>query len=166
MARSNLGYYGESEIRGANDLGLNVGGVRSETRVFHPNLSPRFSTTNGQSLIGSGQSYGDILDRVRYTMHTTGSISDALGGPLAGSSGLNRGGFISTSVGRRQSEPLIAGSFNQATVTSLGSRNVVDSSYLGSTPFVMNNVGGNSTTDGIRGTSFVGEEHQQQTSQT
>ncbi|XP_078358455.1 uncharacterized protein LOC144643155 isoform X2 [Oculina patagonica] len=169
MSRSNLGYYGDSEMRGASDLslGLNVGGVRSETRVFQPNLSPRLSATNGQYLVGSGQSYGDIFDRVRYTMHTTGTISDALGVPLTGSGGFNSGGFIgSTSVGRRQSEPLITGSFNQATATSLGSRNVVGSSYLGNTRFVMGTAGGNSTTEGIRSTSITGEENQQQASQT
>lgn len=156
-------------MRGANDLslGINLGGVRSETRVFQQNLSPRFSATNGQCLVGSGPSYGDILDRVRYTMHTTGSISDALGEPLTGSGGLNSGGFISnTSVGRRQSEPLITGVFNQATVTSLGSRNVVGSSYLGNARFVMGSAGGNSTTEGIRSTSIAGEENQQQASQT
>lgn len=172
MSRSNLGYYGESEIRGANDLllGLNLSGVRSETRMNQPNLSPRFSSTNGQSLIGSGQSYGDILDRVRQTMHTTGSISDALGGPLADTSRLlSSGGLIgSTSAGLRQSEPLITGSFNQATATSLGSGNVVGSSgsYLGNTRIVMGNAGDSSTTEGIRGTSFTGEGSQQQISKT
>lgn len=163
MLRSNLGYYGESGIRGANDfsLGPNIGSVRSETRLFQPNVSPIFSTTNGQSLIGSRQSYGDILERVRYTMHTTGSISDAFGGPLAGSGGLSSGGFTGgTGAGQRQSESSITGSFNQAMGTSLGSRNVSGGSHLGNTQFVMSTVGGNSTTEEMKSTSFGGEGNQ------
>ena len=155
MLRSNLGYYGESEIRAANDfsLGPNIGSVRSETRMFQPNISPIFSTTNGQSLIGTGQSYGDILERVRYTMHATGSISDALGRPLAGSVGLSSGGFVGgTGDGQRQSEPAIIGSFNQAAGTSLGSKNASGNSLLGNTRFQMSTESGNFTSEEMKST--------------
>ena len=165
MLRSNLGYYGESEIRGANDfsLGPNIGSGRSETRVFEPNISSIFNSTNGQSVMGSGQSYGDILDRVRYTMHATGSISEALGRPLPGSGGLSSGGFVGgTSAGLREREPSITGSFNQA---SLGSRNVLSNSHLGNTRFVMSTEGGNVTSEEMKSSSFSAGENQQLTPQ-
>ena len=171
VLRSNLGYFGEPEIRGANDfsLGPNIGSMRSETRVFQPNLSPIFNTTNGQSLIGSGQSYGDILDRVRYTMHATGSISDALGRPLGGSGGLSSGGFVGgtgqPAGSQRQSEPAITGSFNQAMGTSLGSRNVSRDSHLGNTRFVMSSEGENFASEEKKITSFTAGENQQSTPQ-
>lgn len=168
MLRSNLGYYGESDIRGANDfsLGPNIGSMRSESRVFQPNLCPIFNTTNGQSLIGTGQSYGDILERVRYTMHATGSISDALGRPLAGSGGLSSGGVVGgTGTGQRQSEPTITDSFNQAMGTSLGSRNVSANSHLENTRFVKSTEGGNFTSEDMKSTSFSAGKNQQSTPQ-
>ena len=168
MLRSNLGYYGESEIRGPNDfsLGPNIGSMRSETRGFQPNLSPIFSTANGQFLIGSGQSYGDILERVRYTMHATGSISDVLGRPLAGSGGLSSRGFVGgTSAGQRQSEPSMTGSFNQAIGTSLGGRNVSGNSHLGNTRFEMSTEVGNVASEEMKSTPFSAGENQQSTPQ-
>lgn len=168
MLRSNLGYYGESEIRGANDFSLapNIGGVRSETRVFQPNLSPNFSTINGQSLIGTGQSYGDILERVRYTMHATGSISDILGRPLTGSARPSSRGFVGgTSAGQRQSEPSINGSFNQAMGISLGGRNISANSHLGNTRFERSTEDGNFTSEEMKSTAFSAGENQQSTPQ-
>lgn len=169
VLRSNLGYYGESEIRGANDFSLspNIGSVRSETRMFQPNISPIFTTTNGQSLIGTGQSYGDILERVRYTMHATGSISDALGRPLAGSVGLSSGGFVGgTGASQRQSEPAITGSFNQAMGTSLGSRNVSGNSLIGNTRFEMSTESGNFTSEEMKSIPLsTGEKQPESTPQ-
>ena len=156
--RSNLGYYGESEIRGANVFSLdpNIGSLRSDTRMFQPNISPIFSTTNGQSLIGTGQSYGDILERVRYTMHATGSISDALGRPMAGSVGLSSGGFVGGTG---------TGSFNQAMGTSLGSRNVSGNSLLGNTRFEMSTESGNFTSEEMKSIPLSTGESQQTTPQ-
>lgn len=168
MLRSNLGNYGESEIRGAYDfsLGPNIGGVRSETRVFQPNLSPNFSSTNCQSFIGSGQSYGDILERVRYTMHATGSISDVLGRPLVGSAGPSSRGFVGgTSAGQRQSEPSFTGSFNQAMGNSLGGRNISGNSHLGNSRFEMSTEGENFTSEETKSTGFRAGENQQSTPQ-
>lgn len=168
VLRSNLGYYGESEIRGANDVsfGPNIGSVRSEARMFQQNISPIFSTTNGQSFIGTGQSYGDILERVRYTMHATGSISDALGRPLAGSVGLSSEVSVGgTGAGQRQSEPAITGSFNQVKGASLGSRNVSGNSLLGNTRFEMSTESGNFTSEEMKSIPLSTGENQQSTPQ-
>ncbi|XP_022794321.1 myosin-10-like [Stylophora pistillata] len=148
--RSGSGRYGESDIRGANDLstGSMISGMRTETRIFQPNLSPRLSLANGSSLSGSGLSYGDILDKVRYTMHTTGGIYDALRGPMASTSGMVSGGFLGgTSSALRHGNPITGGTLNQSTVSSLGIRNIEVSSSLG-------NVGGNLIAEGVGGASY------------
>ena len=112
--------------------------------------------------MGLGQSYGDILDKVRHTIQATGSISDVLRGTMTGSSGMFNGGFIrGTSAGLRQSEPTTAGSFNQTTTSSLGARNAAVSSSLGNTRLVMNNTGGNFTAEGVGGVSFSEERNHQ-----
>ena len=125
-----------------------ISGMRTETRIFQPNLSPRLSLANGSSLSGSGLSYGDILDKVRYTMHTTGGIYDALRGPMASTSGMVSGGFLGgTSSALRHGNPITGGTLNQSTVSSLGIRNIEVSSSLG-------NVGGNLTAEGVGGASY------------
>ena len=92
-------------------------------------------------------------------MHTTGSISDALGGSTAGSGGLGNAYFTgATSVGRRQREALVGGSFNQTTVNSLGSGMITGSSYSGiDTRSGTGNAGGNATTETVRSSSYGGE---------
>lgn len=161
MLRPTVAYRGETEFRGVNDLllGSNVAGLRSESRVFQPSYSSRQNNTNGQTLISSGLSYGDILERVRHTMHTTGSISDALGGSTPVSGGLGSAYFTgATGVGRRQSESLVGDSFNQTTVNSLASGMITGSGYSGiDTRFVAGNAGGNATTETVRSSSYGGE---------
>ena len=126
--------------------------------MFQPSYSPTLNNTNGQSLINSGQSYGDILQKVRYTMQATGSISDALGGPMAGTGGLSNAAFIAaSSVGIGQSEALSSGSFNQAVVNSLGSGNIVGSVFPGNAQFVAGNANENATAGVVRSTSHDGE---------
>lgn len=167
MIRSNAGYLGESDYRGGNvdvALGSNLAGLRSDTRVFQPSYSPILN--NGQqqqSRMGSGQSYGDILERVRYTMHTTGSISDALGRTMAGNGGLSNAGFIG--AGLRQSEPFVSGSVGQTMVNSPGGGSNVAVSYHGNARFAVSNAGGNSSAEVVGSTSYGGEESYQQTVQ-
>ena len=112
--------------------------------MFQPNFSPRMSSANASSLLGSGLSYGDILDKVRYTMHTTGSISDALRGPMSSTSGRFHG---DTNSALRQGDPITGGMLKQSTISSLGVRNVEVSSSLG-------NAGGNLTAEGVGGGSY------------
>ena len=116
--------------------------------MFQPNVSPRMSSANASSLLGSGLSYGDILDKVRYTMHTTGSISDALRGPISSTSGIVSGRFHGdTNSALRQGDPITGGMLKQSTISSLGIRNVEVSSSLG-------NAGGNLTAEGVGGDSY------------
>ena len=116
--------------------------------MFQPNVSPRMSSANASSLLGSGLSYGDILDKVRYTMHTTGSISDALRGPMSSTSGIISGRFHGdTNSALRQGDPITGGMPKQSTISSLGVRNVEVSSSLG-------NAGGNLTAEGVGGDSY------------
>lgn len=116
--------------------------------MFQPNFSPRMSSANASSLLGSGLSYGDILDKVRYTMHTTGSISDALRGPMSSTSGIVSGRFHGdTNSALRQGDPITGGMPKQSTISSLGVRNVEVSSSLG-------NAGGNLTAEGVGGDSY------------
>ena len=161
MLRPTVTYRGETEFRGVNDLllGSNVAGLRSESRVFQPSYSSRQNNTNGQTLMSSGLSYGDILERVRHTMHTTGSISDALGGSMAGSGGLGNAYFTgASSVGTGQSEALVGGSFNQTTVNSLASGMITGGGYSGiDTRFAAGVAGGNATSETIRSSSYGGE---------
>ena len=158
--RSNLGYLGESDIRGGNNLSLgsNVAGLRSESRVYQPSYSQGTYNTNGQSLMSIGQSYGDILERVRHTMHTTGSISNALEGTMAGTSGLSSVRFTeATSAELNHSGAVGSGLFNQTMVNPLGSGNNTSSSYPGNTSWVVGIAGGNATNEVVRNTSN-GEE--------
>ena len=157
MLQQNPGYVEEPEYRGLNDvlLGPNVAGLRSETRVYQPNFSPRHNNTNVQALLSSGQPYGDILERVRYTMYATGSISDALGSSAVGSAnGRGNASFTgNTSVGLRQSDTLVNGPLNQPAVSSVGSGNMAVAGYSGiNTRFVAGNAGAN-----ITPTSYAGE---------
>lgn len=150
MLQQSPGYKEEPEYRGLNDVlrGPNSAGLRSETRVYQPNFSLRLNTTNGQTLASSGQPYGDILERVRYTMHATGSISDALGSSAVGSAnGRGNASFTgNTSVGLRQSMALDNGPLNQTAVSSLGRGNVVCAGYSGvNTRFLAGNAGANVT---------------------
>lgn len=116
--------------------------------MFQPNFSLRMSSANASSLRGSGLSYGDILDKVRYTMHTTGSISDALRGPMSSTSGIVSGRFHGdTNSALRQGDPITGGMLKQSTISSLGVRNVEVSSSLG-------NAGGNLTAEGVGGDSY------------
>lgn len=116
--------------------------------MFQPNVSPRMSSANASSLLGSGLSYGDILDKVRYTMHTTGSISDALRGPMSSTSGIVSGRFHGdTNSALRQGDPITGGMRKQSTISSLGVRNFEVSSSLG-------NAGGNLTAEGVGGDSY------------
>ena len=116
--------------------------------MFQPNFSLRMSSVNASSLLGSGLSYGDILDKVRYTMHTTGSISDALRGPMSSTSGIVSGRFHGdTNSALRQGDPITGGMRKQSTISSLGVRNVEVSSSLG-------NAGGNLTAEGVGGDSY------------
>lgn len=116
--------------------------------MFQPNFSPRMSSANASSLRGSGLSYGDILDKVRYTMHTTGSISDALRGPMSSTSGIVSGRFHGdTNSALRQGDPITGGMLKQSTISSLGVRNVEVSSSLG-------NAGRNLTAEGVGGDSY------------
>lgn len=116
--------------------------------MFQPNFSPRMSSANASTLRGSGLSYGDILDKVRYTMHTTGSISDALRGPMSSTSGIVSGRFHGdTNSALRQGDPITGGMLKQSTISSLGVRNVEVSSSLG-------NAGGNLTAEGVGGDSY------------
>lgn len=116
--------------------------------MFQPNVSPRMSSANASSLLGSGLSYGDILNKVRYTMHTTGSISDALRGPMSSTSGIVSGRFHGdTNSALRQGDPITGGMLKQSTISSLGVRNVEVSSSLG-------NAGGNLTAEGVGGDSY------------
>lgn len=122
--------------------------MRSEARMFQPNFSPRMSSANASSLLGSGLSYGDILDKVRYTMHTTRSISDALRGPMSSTSGIVSGRFHGdTNSALRQGDPITGGMPKKSTISSLGVRNVEVSSSLG-------NAGGNLTPEGVGGDSY------------
>lgn len=119
--------------------------------MFQPNFSPRMSSANASSLLGSGLSYGDILNKVRYTMHTTGSISDALRGPMSSTSGIVSGRFHGdTNSALRQDDPITGGMLKQSTISSLGVlgvRNVEVSSSLG-------NAGRNLTAEGVGGDSY------------
>lgn len=116
--------------------------------MFQPNFSPRMSSANASSLLGSGLSYGDILDKVRYTMHTTRSISDALRGPMSSTSGIVSGRFHGdTNSALRQGDPITRGMRKQSTISSLGVTNVEVSSSLG-------NAGGNLTPEGVGGDSY------------
>lgn len=116
--------------------------------MFQPNFSPRMSSANASSFLGSGLSYGDILDKVRYTMHTTGSISDALRGPMSSTSGIVSGRFHGdTNSALRQGDPITRGMRKQSTISSLGVTNVEVSSSLG-------NAGGNLTAEGVGGDSY------------
>lgn len=96
-------------------------------------------------------------------MHTTGSISDALGGTMTGNGGLSNAGFIG--AGLRQSEPLVSGSFGETMVNSLGGGSNVAVSYPGNTRFSVSNAGDNSTAEVVGSTSYGGEESYQQTVQ-
>lgn len=119
--------------------------------MFQPNFSPRMSSANASSLLGSGLSYGDILNKVRYTMHTTGSISDALRGPMSSTSGIVSGRFHGdTNSALRQGDPITGGMLKQSTISSLGVlgvRNVEVSNSLG-------NAGRNLTAEGVGGDSY------------
>ena len=116
--------------------------------MFQPNFSPRMSSANSSSLLGSGLSYGDILDKVRYTMHTTGSISDALRGPMSSTSGIVSGRFHGdTNSALRQGDPITGRMPKKSTISSLGVRNVEVSSSLG-------NAGRNLTAEGVGGDSY------------
>lgn len=118
----------ESHITGGNglSLGSNLVGLRFEGRPHQPQYSARIGNSNaGQSLTSIGQAYGDILDRVRYTMQTTGSVSDALGGTTVDTAGFSRTGLVgATGIALRQSGPVGFSDLRYSVTNPLHSRNI------------------------------------------
>ncbi|XP_068737629.1 trichohyalin-like [Montipora capricornis] len=125
LPRSNIAYQGEVNAREGNDfyVGYSSAGPRSELRMsqLHPRCSAGFNQANAQTLPSSGQSYGDILERVRYTMHTTGSISDALGRSKLGSGAQSNLNIVGTTSSEfRRSGGTASGPLNQISVNASG----------------------------------------------
>ena len=128
LRRSSLGYPRESDITGGNDvsLGSNLVGLRFEGRPYQPQYSARISNSNaGQSLTSIDQAYGGILNRVRYTMQTTGSVSDALGGTTVDTARFSSTGLVgATGIALRQSGPVGISDLRYSVTNPLDSRNI------------------------------------------
>ena len=128
LRRSSLGYLRETDITGGNDvsLGSNLVGLRFEGRPYQPQYSARISHSHaGQSLTSIGQAYGDILNRVRYTMQTTGSVSDALGRIAVDTAGFSSTGLVgATGIALRQSGPVGISDLRYSETNPLDSRNI------------------------------------------
>ena len=172
LPRSNIAYQGGVNAREGNDFyaGYSSAGPRSELRMsqLHQRYSAGFNQANAQTLPSSGQSYGDILERVRYTMHTTGSISDALGRSKLGSgaqSNLNIAGTTSSEF--RRSGGTASGPLNQISVNASGNGIVSRDEYSGmnNVQVVSGQLNGNALNKVTRDVSFGGEEENQPASQ-
>ena len=128
LRRSSLGYLRESDITGGKDvsLGSNLVGLRFEGRPYQPQYSARISNSNaGQSLTSIDQAYGGILNRVRYTMQTTGSASDALGGTTVDTARFSSTGLVgATGIALRQSGPVGISDLRYSETNPLDSRNI------------------------------------------
>ena len=128
LRRSSLGYLRETDITGGNDvsLGSNLVGLRFEGRPYQPQYSARISNSNaGQSLTSIDQAYGGILNRVRYTMQTTGSVSDALGGTTVDTARFSSTGLVgATGIALRQSGPVGISDLRYSETNPLDSRNI------------------------------------------
>ncbi|XP_067016652.1 golgin subfamily B member 1-like [Acropora muricata] len=161
MLRSNNGYRGDLINREVSGyiLGYNAAGPRSENRLSE--MQARYSSgpdnTSGQTVLGTGESYKDIFERVRHTMHTTGSISDALGtstNVLGGLSSINVVG--STNYGPQGGDNMVNGPLNHTFVGTQGSGIVAGAGYTGlnNVRFSSGQVNGNALQDVTRNAPY------------
>lgn len=160
MLRSNNGYRGDP-INGevsAYFLGYNTAGPRSENRIseMQARYSSGLNNTSGQTVLCTGESYKDIFERVRHTMHTTESISDALGTPTNVSGGLSSINVVgSTNYGPRGGENMVNGPLNHTFVGTQGSI-VSGAGYtdLNNVRFISGQVNGNALQDVTRNAPY------------
>ena len=161
MLRSNNGYRGDLINREVSGyfLGYNEAGPRSENRLSE--MQARYSSgpdnTRGQTVLGTGESYKDIFERVRHTMHTTGSISDALGtstNVLGGLSSINVVG--STDYGPQGGDNMVNGPLNHTFLGTQGSGIVAGAGYTGlnNVRFSSGQVNGNALQDVTRNAPY------------
>ncbi|XP_015770883.1 PREDICTED: golgin subfamily B member 1-like [Acropora digitifera] len=161
MLRSNNGYRGDLINREVSGyfLGYNAAGLRSENRLseMQARCSSGPDNTSGQTVLGTGESYKDIFERVRHTMHTTGSISDALGtstNALGGLSSINVVG--STNYGPQGGDNMVNGPLNHTFVGTQGSGIAAGAGYTGlnNVRFSSGQVNGNALQDVTRNAPY------------
>lgn len=168
MLRSNNGYRGDRINREVSGyfLGYNAAGPRSENGIseMQARYSSGLNNTSGQTVLGTGESYKDILERVRHTMHTTGSISDALGTSTNVSGGPSNIHVVgSTNYGPLRGDNIVSGPLNHTFVGTQSSGIISGARYTGlnNVRFISGQVNGNALQDVTRNAPYYVEGTEQ-----